>query len=1328
MRRLRAVLLASTAILTGSPLHAADWIGSTSGNWFTPQNWSTNAVPTSSTAVNINVGVSANPANIASPGAAAGALRVGYGSGGSGTLNISAGGVLNSAQSDIAYDPNTTGTATVNGAGSVWNATQLNLGMDAGATGELNILNGGKVVTGSMYLTYGNGGTGASGTMLVSGNGSSFTSGGFVYAGYGGTGTITVTGNGASFSSGIFNIGHLNLAGVVGSGTFNLQNGATATSGGVQIGAGVGTSGTANISGTDTVWNTAGMTVGGSGAGALKITAGATVYSSGAGIGDQAVVSGANSQWILTGDTATGVYSSSALGLGRAGGGPSSLLIDDGGKVSIRNTGTVTTGKEGDVRIGRFTSTSTVTVTGAGSALATPYDLFVGYDSGSTGILNVSNGGTLNSGHGVIANANGSTGTVTVSGANSVWNISDSQKDTAGQGLFLGLSGGNATLNIRDGAIVNVNSTASAISAGVNSTINIGADAVSPAAAAGTLNANSVSLQGGATTLNFNHTSTNYVFNPSIISSGTVNFRAGTTILTGNNSYTGTTNIFSGATAQFGNGGTSGLISGNVTNNGAMIVKLSSLVETYNGVISGNGTFEQAGSGTLELVKDNTYTGLTKISNGTLRIGNGGATGSVAGDIQNNSHLSFDRSDNFAFNNVISGSGDLFKEGTGTLTLTAANTYTGRTYIDTGTLKLGGSNRLSSTGDLFVAARGTFDLDGYTQTVGAFGGGAYIGGVSTVALGSGSLTFGNSFDRDFMGQLTGSGSIIKQGTGTQTMSGDSSAYTGTTAVNGGSMIVTGDMSNSAITVNSGGTLGGTGTVGAVTVNGIIAPGLANAIGTLNVNGTYTQAANSFYDVNLNAAGASDLVNVTGAANINGGTVRVTAAMGGYNPTTVYTIMTSSGALTGAFAGTTSNFAFLDPSLTYDTHNAYLTLVRNSVDFSAIGRTPNQISAGNGLAALGMANPVVAAALMLTADEARAAFDSVSGEIHPSLNTLMLNESYLVRDILLGRQRQDILTSGAGLQASTFAEEDGSLASSYAKKPGRQKTPKWPLRAASQSIAPVYTTWVQGYGNWTQLNSDGNAATLRSANGGMLGGVDVTLNHNVWFGVAAGGGSADVRVKDRASSGTMDSFHLAVYGGGSVGDIALRTGAAYSHHDVRTTRAIGFPGFSDTAKASYGTSTAQIFGEAAYRVFRGRIDAETFANLAYVNQRSDGFAESGGPAALTVAEANTSATFTTIGLRAQAAVPFFGPWATTAKMSLGWQHALDWAVPVSLMSFAASAAPFAIAGVPIATDAAAIEAGIETLLRQNMTVALAYSSRLAEKASSHTVKAKLGVQF
>ena len=92
----------------------------------------------------------------------------------------------------------------------------------------------------------------------------------------------------------------------------------------------------------------------------------------------------------------------------------------------------------------------------------------------------------------------------------------------------------------------------------------------------------------------------------------------GTLILTAANTYTGGTTI-SGGTLQLGNGGTTGSIVGNVTDNGVLAVNRSDAV-TFAGVISGTGAFNQIGSGTTTLNGINTYTGATTVSAGSLAI------------------------------------------------------------------------------------------------------------------------------------------------------------------------------------------------------------------------------------------------------------------------------------------------------------------------------------------------------------------------------------------------------------------------------------------------------------------------------------------------------------------------------------------------------------------------------------------------------------------------------------------------------------------------------------------------------------------------------------
>ena len=125
---------------------------------------------------------------------------------------------------------------------------------------------------------------------------------------------------------------------------------------------------------------------------------------------------------------------------------------------------------------------------------------------------------------------------------------------------------------------------------------------------------------------------------------------AGTLTLTGDNTYTGTTTISAG-TLSLGNGGTTGSVAGNIVDNGALVFNRSNAL-TYAGLISGTGTVTKIGAGTLTLTGDNTYTGATTISAGTLSLGNGGTTGSVAGNIVDNAALVFNRSNALTYAGV----------------------------------------------------------------------------------------------------------------------------------------------------------------------------------------------------------------------------------------------------------------------------------------------------------------------------------------------------------------------------------------------------------------------------------------------------------------------------------------------------------------------------------------------------------------------------------------------------------------------------------------------------------------------------------------------------
>jgi T5SS/PEP-CTERM-associated repeat protein/autotransporter-associated beta strand protein len=111
--------------------------------------------------------------------------------------------------------------------------------------------------------------------------------------------------------------------------------------------------------------------------------------------------------------------------------------------------------------------------------------------------------------------------------------------------------------------------------------------------------------------------------------------------------------------------------------------------------IGGEGGLTKAGEGTLTLAGNNRYVGGTAISGGTLRLGAGGTSGSVIGDVGNNGTLVFERSDDILFANAISGNGSVIKRGGNTLGFTGIGTYTGDTIVAQGRLLVDGS--LAST-------------------------------------------------------------------------------------------------------------------------------------------------------------------------------------------------------------------------------------------------------------------------------------------------------------------------------------------------------------------------------------------------------------------------------------------------------------------------------------------------------------------------------------------------------------------------------------------------------------------------------------------------------
>jgi len=307
----------------------------------------------------------------------------------------------------------------------------------------------------------------------------------------------------------------------------------------------------------------------------------------------------------------------------------------------------------------------------------------------------------------------------------------------------------------------------------------------------------------------------------SLVKSGT-----GSWVLTGTNTYTGTTTISAGV-LRVGNGGTSGTLgTGAVTDNAILVINRSDAITLAN-TISGSGSLFKQGAGTTTLTGANSYTGSTTISAGVLSvasIANGGSSSNLGA------------STNAATNLVING---------GVLQYTGAAASTDRLF-SVGTS--GGTLDASGTGALNFTNTG--DMGFNSQS-----------GARTLTL-TGTNT-GNNTLAAVIGDNGGATSLVKSGAGTWVLTG-TNTYTGTTTISGG-----------VLQVGSGSTTGSLGS-GAVINNGSLVVNRSNAItlaNTISGSGSFTQAGAG----TTTLSGANSY---TGATTINAGVLNVTVLANG----------------------------------------------------------------------------------------------------------------------------------------------------------------------------------------------------------------------------------------------------------------------------------------------------------------------------------------------------------------------------------------------------------------------------------------------------------------
>ena len=521
----------------------------------------------------------------------------------------------------------------------------------------------------------------------------------------------------------------------------------------------------------------------------------------------------------------------------------------------------------------------------------------------------------------------------------------------------------------------------------------------------------------------------------------------GTLVLSGTNNYSGTTTITGGvlsinASANIGSGsltmGTGTLlltagftITKDVSLTGVATINTGANNDTITGFISGVGSLIKTGTGTLTLAEGsspNNYSGGSVVTQGILL----GTTNTLQGGIQvaNSGNVTFTQGSTGSYNGAItnaSGSttGSVTING-GVITFGGANTYSGGTLVNTGTLQ---GTTTSVQGAITLA--GTSILI-FNQSLS----GTYSG-ILTSASSSSEL------------QIIGGGSVL--------MTQNSSGFLGDTTVNGATLIMDGNLSNSAVTVQASSVLKGTGTVGAITNSGTISPGL-NGDGVLTANGAVTFQAGSIFDVIVSPT-TNNQLSVLGAATLTG-ELDVTIVPGFHGINKTYVILEGS-SVTGTFSSiSTSDFGFV-PSVVYTATEVILGIrsLRPFVGFPYANA--NERSVGNNLDALSVAGE-------LSLDFAEI-IDSLQGQSIATINDAL----------------DQMHPAALSALAQTQVELGGELLSVLHHK-----------RNLGCGCRKKNQVWVEPFGNWLHVKQRGMEIGFHATTRGVVMGYEHEL-FNCW---------------------------------------------------------------------------------------------------------------------------------------------------------------------------------------------------------------------------------------
>lgn len=594
-------------------------------------------------------------------------------------------------------------------------------------------------------------------------------------------------------------------------------------------------------------------------------------------------------------------------------------------------------------------------------------------------------------------------------------------------------------------------------------------------------------------------------------------------------------------------------------------------------------------------------------------------------------------------------------------------------YITGGSSVGGVIDGQDGTDTLHLSASGTHNANKYLN----FENAGYTGqGVTT-------LTGGWSFNQ---------GMAINSGQTTIA----NSTYASLVNVNGGVLNMAGVLTAGGVNVNTGGYLNGTGTINSnVAVGGTISPG--NSIGTLNITGSYTSQAGSVYACELASGGSSDLINA-GSAVLNGGTVMAYLDSGISTSSQAWTILTTSGTLSGTYDTIESpslvNSRVLSLALAYTDNSVSVVFIRAS--YASFGTTPNNRIVGaalDGIAPLATANGDDMATLLEIVDWtfSEAQIDSLLAACNP--------EMY----------------DGLSWAALAGARRFGAAMQNRADWGRMARLLGAPLEARSEQYAGSdWSVWARAIGDWDRRAGDSGYLGYEADTGGVVLGADGAVLPWLRVGVALSGDETKVGFSRQADNGDQKGMYGGLYAAADLGDFYLNGALSYSRFSSDTNRSVAFEGYGATATASYD-------GNAWLASLGGGWDANLagwlvgpMAGLDYLSLSEDGFTESGaGFLNLNVQGRDVDYWSSALGVRAAGRYNF-GSWALLPRAQLAWRHLFaDERRDVKASFSGYGGNSFTVYGLEQVSDSLELQAGLNAAIGQQANVFLQYGLSLGQ---------------